>query len=1170
MRIERLDLKTFGIFTNTTLDLSVPALHVIYGANEAGKSTARAAISNLLFGFGHISPYAFAHPLNRLELGARISTMDSKVIDVIRYKRDRDNLVESSSQRPVSQSEWAPFLQGVNQSEFDAMFTLGWKELLDGTAALISSGGTLGEALFAAGLGVRDLGSVLSKLSSDAEKLFTPRAQNRTVNSALKEAETARKEASTFTVRPTRYDTVRRDYDKVIEIRRKNAEERRRLDQEIERNATLRGVLPKLREREQKIDERDQLTSLGPVASASWAERIENALTSRGNLIRERSEASQQIGLAIEKLDGMQSDSIALEIADRVDALGEGIAAYVEGRSDRSGLEESRAAAERDALGVLKMIVGGFSDVIDLENIQSVVANRKLLVPVRDDWLTKESDSMQAQEKLSEAEDELEDVASSLAQLPAQIDMAPLRSAYEAILRRGDLDSALTVAETRRSLAWSEVLDGAVKVGVTEKGIGDFVMEKIPSENEVDVILTNIESLLAEATSADDRVQDYEQEIAGLETELTSLARESGLPTEDDLVRHREARDGRWTLIKHTWLEHHEVTGSTSDYPDDRALAASYEYAMSDADGTVDRLWREADRTARRENLLAQIERTQKERNRSIAQFKETRELATNRYKEWTVTWAGQSIPETHTALRQWTRNAQELRDLFTSWREAKVAHREAFRAVRNCRAQIVRLLADCGVAAEIGRDVTSVISLAKSFIADGEKCEADRKELTGRKSNVERRFPRLRKTTETAKVNLLESADSFLSLVAPYGSGITSPLEAGALLGQLDDLERHLKQRAELQDRINGIDGRSSKFEAEVCSLLHDTGEPSTDDPVATTRSLVKRVGIARKIEASRETLLASKAQAEDNVEAADAKLSGVAEELLVLAEEERITDLELLGSAAERAARVAILDDDITACDELLIQQGGGRSIQTLEDDAKDLDLGLISSEITSCQEARSELESLASLAEKQERDLEVQLREMDGSDKAARRSADARFKLDEAIEGAERYSRFFLARFIADEAIRRYTETHQDPVLTIAGQHLATLTDGAYVKAGVEEDTRRGALLSMISNTGEEKQLDELSSGTRDALYLALRLAALEATITRTGPMPIVLDDILVNFDERRSATALQCLASIAMGTQVLLFTHHQHIVDLAEQRLGENKLVVHRLTQSDRES
>ncbi|MDA8286209.1 MAG: AAA family ATPase, partial [Actinomycetota bacterium] len=66
MRIERLDLVAFGSFTDVALDLSSPGLQVVYGPNEAGKTTARAAVSNLLYDFDFRTTYAFVHPMSKL------------------------------------------------------------------------------------------------------------------------------------------------------------------------------------------------------------------------------------------------------------------------------------------------------------------------------------------------------------------------------------------------------------------------------------------------------------------------------------------------------------------------------------------------------------------------------------------------------------------------------------------------------------------------------------------------------------------------------------------------------------------------------------------------------------------------------------------------------------------------------------------------------------------------------------------------------------------------------------------------------------------------------------------------------------------------------------------------------------------------------------------------
>ena len=215
MRIDRLDLTAFGIFTDESLDLSANTLHVIHGPNAAGKSTARAAVSNLLFGFGRLSSYTFVHPLNKLQVGAQIAGTD-KVIEVIRYKRDRDDLIDSKSQLPISPGEWSAYLQGVGQVDFDRIYTLGWEELLQGTAALVAGGGALGEALFSSGLGIQEFHKVLGDIESEAGKLYAPRAKKLTVNTALTAAEVARKDASRLSVRPTHYDSTRREHDKVV------------------------------------------------------------------------------------------------------------------------------------------------------------------------------------------------------------------------------------------------------------------------------------------------------------------------------------------------------------------------------------------------------------------------------------------------------------------------------------------------------------------------------------------------------------------------------------------------------------------------------------------------------------------------------------------------------------------------------------------------------------------------------------------------------------------------------------------------------------------------------------------------------------------------------------------------------------------------------------------
>ena len=87
--------------------------------------------------------------------------------------------------------------------------------------------------------------------------------------------------------------------------------------------------------------------------------------------------------------------------------------------------------------------------------------------------------------------------------------------------------------------------------------------------------------------------------------------------------------------------------------------------------------------------------------------------------------------------------------------------------------------------------------------------------------------------------------------------------------------------------------------------------------------------------------------------------------------------------------------------------------------------------------------------------------------------------------------------------------------------------------------------------------------MSEGTCDQLYLALKLASVEHHLDHNAPIPFVVDDILVNFDDRRARAALGVLEALSRRTQVLFFTHHRHLVELAREDLDPASLFVHEL-------
>jgi len=89
--------------------------------------------------------------------------------------------------------------------------------------------------------------------------------------------------------------------------------------------------------------------------------------------------------------------------------------------------------------------------------------------------------------------------------------------------------------------------------------------------------------------------------------------------------------------------------------------------------------------------------------------------------------------------------------------------------------------------------------------------------------------------------------------------------------------------------------------------------------------------------------------------------------------------------------------------------------------------------------------------------------------------------------------------------------------------------------------------------------------MSTGTADQLYMALRVASVEDYLDRADALPFVADDLFINFDDARAEAGFEVLGQLASKTQVLFFTHHQHLMEIAERTLGKSVNVISLLEQ-----
>ena len=130
---------------------------------------------------------------------------------------------------------------------------------------------------------------------------------------------------------------------------------------------------------------------------------------------------------------------------------------------------------------------------------------------------------------------------------------------------------------------------------------------------------------------------------------------------------------------------------------------------------------------------------------------------------------------------------------------------------------------------------------------------------------------------------------------------------------------------------------------------------------------------------------------------------------------------------------------------------------------------------------------------------------------------------------------------------ETIRDGYETKRQPeTLQEASEYLNRLTEGQYPRIW----TKLVGEELLVDNAADETiTVDKLSRGTREAVYLSLRLALIGAYARRGAVLPMVLDDVLVNFDAHRATKAAELLVEFSKnGYQLLMFTCHDHMRDM----------------------
>jgi uncharacterized protein YhaN len=1135
VRLLDLHLKAFGPFTDRRLDLSggTEGLHVVFGPNEAGKSSALRALKALLYGIPVRSGDNFLHPYDQLRIGARLLLKDGRELAILRRKGTKGTLLAPDSEEPLDDQLLAPCLQGMEEALFSSVFGIDHEALIQGGEELREQKGDVGQALFAAGLGTRNLRRVLLDLEKEADALFVPRGSTRVIHRATAELEQAKKELREATLSGREWEEHRRELEEAEGELANVQTELEGTKRERQRLQRMRLALPLLGKRRELRGQREALGAVVVLPAGFGAERRELAADLRvAREARERAVAERERLLA--ERGAVLPEAAIHEHAEAVEHVQQELGRYRKDVGDRSKRLAERSEARTAAQGLLEETWPEIS-LDEAEALRPALARWPRIQELgpRRDGLVR--DAEQAQRGLAEAERRHQATREALAALPVRRDSSALRAAVDAGLRAGDLDGEIAQAAVRvrteeerarrelDRLGWPGTLD-------------ELEALPVPSVAAIQRFESAF-AVLAEQERA--RLEDRRKaqaDLAEAERELDAIRREGSVPSEDDLAAARGRRERAWSALRQGFSA---------------AAADAYEPAVQAADELADRLRREAARVhenarqgARRDSLrrvLADLDRA----GTSAAAERDRLE------QDWQSLWQPCRIKplpprEMHPG---WTGRHERLLDRAETLRTLREALQVLESHADRHRDALLRSLGE-SVESEAER-FDRLLIRCDAAVRDLEAVERRREALTAGRRELEENLAEAREEREAAVTALETWRADWAEAVRDLGLPKEAlPGEANQTLERLRELFGRLKAAADLDRRIAGLDRDTAGVQAAVRDLAARVAPDLVDRPVETAvLQLAARLTEARR-QATRLAEMDRRTRDLDEEIRQSAAIANAREvRLAELRREAHALDDADLDEAERRSLDALRLDEEISSAQDQLLAAGEGATLDELEREAGEIDALALPGRLEEIDGRIEELERRKGDLRQKIGSEEGELRRRDGGDGAARAAERVQEILARLRGHVEQYTRARLASLLLQQEIERYRAENQDPLLARAGQLFADLTIARYSGLRTDFDDREQPILVGLRADGRRVPVEALSDGTRDQLYLALRLATLERYLAHAEPLPFIVDDILINFDDERTAATLKVLAELSKKTQVILFTHHGRLKEMA---------------------
>lgn len=1166
MKILSLRLKPYGPFTDNLLDFGdgQGSFHLVYGPNESGKTATLRAFKALLFGIPERTADDFKHEGKKLRVGACIKHSDGSILTFQRRK-GRSKTLLTEDERELSDIQLEKFLGGVDESAFSLMFAFGHEDLVRGGKEIASGKGDVGQSLFAAGAGISGLHKIRQNLDEEAGELFKQRASKPAINEAIARYKDAKREIKESGLQSSWWI----EHERL----RKAAEDRKEevkkaldaLQTKLNHLERIYQALPIIAERNEVLSQKKLLGDVLILPDSFKTDRLD-ALKALDLARADENRADTHKKTIEGKIGSIAIPEGLLSQKSVIENIYVRLGSYQKELEDLPTLKERYIISRSEVESLLSELRPGAS----LDEAEKL----RIGAPRRQHVLALVAQHEGLEEKMGGVIEQIDSLklkklaaASELQKTGEPVDTGRLKKVTAGIRKEGDIEKALEKAVLGIKKAEDSMQKGLSRLSLWKGAAEELEGLSVPLPETIDRYETEINRINNDIAQLESTIEGKTDELEQIEKEVVDLDRSGVVPTETDLEQARYRRDEGWRLVKGIWVEKEFDEGRTREYSPELPLDQAYEKSVSEADQIADRLRRETDRVSRKAILLSNRGRLLENIKALETQKEEATSVKTMHLADWRTLWEPLGFnPLTPREMRSWLQGWQKLANEAENLRTLREEASAIGKRISNSHSSLMKCLGALGHETKGGQTLAELIDESQDVIDKNENIAREKDalrrsikgfaeqlaEASGKEEKIRPAMAAWRENWKKEMTDMDLAADTVPSAASDY-------------ITRSQDLIARLDNANGFEKRIAAIGKNMRDFENDVRLLIERVSPDLSALPAEQAVSeLHSRLGKAVTDNATLMSLHQDLSDRTHELESAKNAIAMAEISIQALLKEAKCGHIDQLREVGEKSDLAKSLKNKLELLEKQLFAYSAGVKIEQFIAEAQGADPDSLPSNIRDLQK---EIETLNIESSELERTIGAEtaiLKQVDGSSKAAVAAEKAQNAASQIEEFTARYIKLRLAAAILKNEIERYRARNQGPVLERASRVFSTLTSGSFSGLRTTFDEKDAQILVGVrKDTDEDVTVETMSEGTCDQLYLALRLASIEKYIEASEPIPLVLDDVLVNFDDERAAACLKVLAEISKRMQMIYFTHHQHILDLALKSLPPDVLMVHKL-------